>query len=335
MVVVTWLVGFAVAAVLLPPSFVAAARRLSAVHDGLLIPAEARAGARRDVPRRPLRRPRARRRRGDGRPGVDLAAGVHAVRVSQPGVPQALHRECARRPRARSPLPGRGYVAGDASWLQSAGLSSAYMAVVVLAIYVNNPDLSRLYGHPKRLLLLCPVLLFWATRTWMRAHRRQIHDDPVVAVAGDPMTYLLGAMAGLIVLSSICRAALRLGPRAGRARRRESIGRPLRPDRGQTARARARPRLRRRGAAGAGRFRMVAGTTLADRVLSFDEATQRPHRRGRLLARRALPTSSCRAGSSRRSRPARGSSRSAAWSPATSTARTITSTAPSAATSCR
>jgi len=91
-------------------------------------------------------------------------------------------------------VPGRGYRADDAEWLHSAGLSSAYLAVVVLAIYANNADLVDLYSNPERLVLVCPVLLYWATRTWLRAHRRQIHDDPVVAVALDPATYVIAAV---------------------------------------------------------------------------------------------------------------------------------------------
>jgi hypothetical protein len=56
-----------------------------------------------------------------------------------------------------------------------------------------------LYSTPEHLVLVCPVLLYWATRTWLRAHRRQIHDDPVVAVAMDPATYVIGAITIAIV----------------------------------------------------------------------------------------------------------------------------------------
>ena len=74
---------------------------------------------------------------------------------------------------------------------------------MVLAIYVNNADLTRLYAHPERLLLVCPILLFWATRSWLLAHRRKMHDDPVVAIAADPVTYVLAAVIGGIVLSAM------------------------------------------------------------------------------------------------------------------------------------
>lgn len=110
----------------------------------------------------------------------------------------------AQRDAAADALPSRqSYVAGDAQWLQAAGLASAYVAVVVLAIYVNNPDISGLYAHPERLLLICPLLLWWATRSWLLAHRRRIHDDPVMAIAADPTTYVLAALVALVVFAAV------------------------------------------------------------------------------------------------------------------------------------
>jgi hypothetical protein len=62
---------------------------------------------------------------------------------------------------------------------------------VGFAIYVNSADVSLLYTHRNRLLLVFPLLLYWATRAWLLAHRRVVHDDPVIAVATDPATYVL------------------------------------------------------------------------------------------------------------------------------------------------
>lgn len=100
-------------------------------------------------------------------------------------------------------VPGRGYRPDDASWLHSAGLSSAYLGVLVLALYATSADVTRLYAHPERLLITCPVVLYWATRTWLLAHRGELHDDPVVVVALDPVTYVVLALAGVTVLLSI------------------------------------------------------------------------------------------------------------------------------------
>jgi len=100
-------------------------------------------------------------------------------------------------------IPGRGYRGDDAAWLHSAGLSAAFVATVVLAIYANSDDSARLYRHPERLLLLCPLLLYWATRAWLRAHRGEMHDDPVVAVAFDPSTYVVVAISVMLVALSL------------------------------------------------------------------------------------------------------------------------------------
>ena len=100
-------------------------------------------------------------------------------------------------------IPGRGYLTYDATWLHPLGLTCAYLASVILAIYVNDANISHLYSRPERLLLVCPVLLFWATKTWLKAHRGEMHDDPVVAIASDPMTYVLAAVSAIIILTAL------------------------------------------------------------------------------------------------------------------------------------
>ncbi len=99
--------------------------------------------------------------------------------------------------------PGRGYTADDAMWMHAIGTSSGYMAAVVMALYVSAPDVTSLYRRPKALWLLCPVLLFWLTRTWFRAGRRLLHDDPVVEALKDPVAFACGAALGIILLAAL------------------------------------------------------------------------------------------------------------------------------------
>jgi 4-hydroxybenzoate polyprenyltransferase/phosphoserine phosphatase len=87
-------------------------------------------------------------------------------------------------------IPGRAYGSHDAQWMHAIGTSSGYMAVLVLALYVNAPEVSSLYSRPQVLWMLCPVLLFWITRLWFRAGRRDIHDDPVVEAIKDWVSYV-------------------------------------------------------------------------------------------------------------------------------------------------
>lgn len=114
----------------------------------------------------------------------------------------ALLKRYIETSRSSSVVPGRGYVPQDAGWLQTAGIASAYLSVLVLAIYVNSDDVSALYSRPERLLLVCPILLYWATKVWFDAHRGHTHDDPLVAVATDKTTYILAALTAAIVTSA-------------------------------------------------------------------------------------------------------------------------------------
>jgi len=93
-------------------------------------------------------------------------------------------------------LSGRGYLPEDLDMLRSMAASSGYMAVLVLALYVNSPDVLPLYRHPTALWLLCPILLFWVSRVLMLSHRGLMYDDPVVFALRDRLSLVVG-VAGL------------------------------------------------------------------------------------------------------------------------------------------
>ncbi len=99
-----------------------------------------------------------------------------------------------------SKTTGRGYTVDDLSVLQSLGTTSGYLSVLVLALYINSPDVYALYIRPEVLWALCPLLLFWISRMWMITHRGMMHDDPVVFAARDPTSLLVAAFAGLTLV---------------------------------------------------------------------------------------------------------------------------------------
>jgi 4-hydroxybenzoate polyprenyltransferase len=100
----------------------------------------------------------------------------------------------AARQENKSALEGRGYGAGDAELVAYLGTASGYLAVLVLALYVNSSEVVVLYQHPMRLLLICPLLLYWMSRVWLLAHRGQVHDDPIVFALKDPASYVVGLL---------------------------------------------------------------------------------------------------------------------------------------------
>jgi 4-hydroxybenzoate polyprenyltransferase len=98
---------------------------------------------------------------------------------------------------------GRGYDVEDIPLIQSLGGSSGYLAVLVLALYIDSTASEALYRHPHYLWMLCPLLLYWISRTWAIAHRGIMHDDPVVFAVMDNVSRVLLVLAALIVAASI------------------------------------------------------------------------------------------------------------------------------------
>jgi 4-hydroxybenzoate polyprenyltransferase len=99
-------------------------------------------------------------------------------------------------------LERRGYLRGDREWLGSMGGSSGYLAVLVLALYINSEQVMVLYGRPLVLWLICPLLLFWISRMWLLAHRGRIDQDPIVATVRDPVSYVVGALVALVLYAA-------------------------------------------------------------------------------------------------------------------------------------
>jgi 4-hydroxybenzoate polyprenyltransferase len=92
---------------------------------------------------------------------------------------------------------GRGYHVDDLAILQSLGGSAGYLAVLVLALYINSPDVQKLYRQPLLIGFLCPLLLYWISRVWLFAHRGNMPDDPVIFALTDRVSrglVLIGAV---------------------------------------------------------------------------------------------------------------------------------------------
>jgi 4-hydroxybenzoate polyprenyltransferase len=96
-------------------------------------------------------------------------------------------------------LAGRGYERDDAALLLGLGPSAGFVAVLVLALYINSPECLVLYRHPKVLWLICPLLLYWVTRMWFLTVRGRMHEDPVVFAATDRVSIAVGVLAALAV----------------------------------------------------------------------------------------------------------------------------------------
>ena len=109
----------------------------------------------------------------------------------------------ALRRQQRLQAIGRGYHVEDLAVLQSFGTAAGYLSVLVLALYINSPDIQPLYRHPKAIWVLCGLMLYWISRVWMTAHRGAMHDDPVVYALRDRVSLGLGLVAAITIAVAV------------------------------------------------------------------------------------------------------------------------------------
>lgn len=92
----------------------------------------------------------------------------------------------------------RGYVFADLPQLSSIGSASGFVSILVIALYINSPDVKLLYPRPQFLWAICPMLIYWLTRCWLLVYRGQMNHDPVVYALKDKSSYFV---IGVIALS--------------------------------------------------------------------------------------------------------------------------------------
>jgi 4-hydroxybenzoate polyprenyltransferase len=99
-------------------------------------------------------------------------------------------------------LAGRGYRVSDLRIIESVGPASGYLSVFVFCQYLDSPIVHSLYARPQILWLVAPLLLYWVTRIWFVARRRELHQDPVVYAIADRVSQLTGLLAVATVLAA-------------------------------------------------------------------------------------------------------------------------------------
>jgi 4-hydroxybenzoate polyprenyltransferase len=106
--------------------------------------------------------------------------------------------------RGEAQVKGREYSTEDIPILQTLGASSGYLAVLVLALYINSPEVYQLYETPQILWLIAPLLLLWVTRLWMVTTRGYMDEDPIFFAIKDPETWLTAVLtAGILAAATL------------------------------------------------------------------------------------------------------------------------------------
>jgi 4-hydroxybenzoate polyprenyltransferase len=86
---------------------------------------------------------------------------------------------------------GRGYTVLDLPLILNMGLCSSMVSTLVFALYIHSPETIEVYHNNKYLWPAAVALLYWNARVWMKAHREEIHEDPVVFATMDKQSWMI------------------------------------------------------------------------------------------------------------------------------------------------
>jgi 4-hydroxybenzoate polyprenyltransferase len=87
----------------------------------------------------------------------------------------------------------RGYFVTDAPLLMTMGVAAGYLSVLILALYITNPDATILYATPTWLWAWCPLIAYWLSSVWLAAWRGDVHTDPILYALRDKSTLAIAA----------------------------------------------------------------------------------------------------------------------------------------------
>jgi len=75
---------------------------------------------------------------------------------------------------------GRDYQVDDYYLMQSFGVTSAFISLLLMAFYVQVSMTGEEYSMPILLWATLPAFAYWFLRMWLKTNRGEMHDDPIV-----------------------------------------------------------------------------------------------------------------------------------------------------------
>src|SRR5262249_47452937 len=119
----------------------------------------------------------------------------------------AMVKRCAElincAARGQEKPAGRGYILNDIPAVFSMAAASGYVAVLVLAFYIQSPEVKMLYTRPLYLWGACLILAYWISRVLLLTSRGEMNEDPVIFAVRDFVSWICGAALGLLLWISV------------------------------------------------------------------------------------------------------------------------------------
>jgi 4-hydroxybenzoate polyprenyltransferase/phosphoserine phosphatase len=100
-------------------------------------------------------------------------------------------------------ISGRGYLRVDLQTITALAAASGFVAVLVLALYINSSDVITLYHHPELLWGICFILVYWLGRFCILTGRGEMDQDPIIFAATDRASLLAGILVLAIFVAAL------------------------------------------------------------------------------------------------------------------------------------
>jgi len=104
----------------------------------------------------------------------------------------------------QSDIKGRGYSVRDIPVILAFGVASGFMAVLVFALYLDSDAVNKLYVTPELGWIAIPVFMYFIGRIWLKAHRGEMNEDPLIFAFKDiPSLVSAALIAGVLLAAHI------------------------------------------------------------------------------------------------------------------------------------
>lgn len=108
---------------------------------------------------------------------------VISVSDSAPGAPASVPEK----------VMGRGYSVADYPILSQISVAAGFISTLVFALYVNSSKV-QMFPHPMIVCCCGPVLVFWFSYIFLKTHRGEMSDDPVMFAIKDRTSLVSGIL---------------------------------------------------------------------------------------------------------------------------------------------
>ena len=105
-------------------------------------------------------------------------------------------------PTGESEVARRGYSVSDLSLINGFGTAAGFMSVLVFSLYLDSAAIRTQYAVPEIAWLDIPFLIYLIGRMWLKAHRGQMNQDPVVFLFRDWPSLLTVLLMGVALYTA-------------------------------------------------------------------------------------------------------------------------------------